>query len=99
MSTSASRSLHRGQPPLTRLPAWEALAAHRRQLESIHMRDLFSKDPERFARFSLTIGDLLFDYSKNRLTDETITLLVQLAEEVDVPRAISAMFRGETINP
>lgn len=62
------------------------------------MRELFSSDPERFRRFSLTLGDLLFDYSKNMITEETVDLLVQLAEQAQLPSAIEAMFTGEKIN-
>lgn len=83
---------------LTQLPAWQALATHQRKMRDVHMRDLFAADPQRFDKFSLTLGDLLFDYSKNRITDETMSLLFDLARQVDLPRAIEAMFSGEKIN-
>lgn len=83
---------------VTALPEWRALEEHHRTIDPLQMRDLFADDPGRFERFSLQLGDLLFDYSKNRITSETIELLVGLAEAVDVPRWRDAMFRGERIN-
>jgi glucose-6-phosphate isomerase len=86
---------------MTRLaesPAWQALAAHQRAVAPLHMRDLFASDPSRFATFSLRSGDILLDYSKNRITSETMRLLVALARQADVEGARSRMFRGETIN-
>ena len=62
------------------------------------MRDLFKADPQRFDRFSLNFGDILFDYSKNRITEKTISLLIQLAEEMKLSVKIEAMFRGARIN-
>ena len=62
------------------------------------MRDLFEADPERASRFSRSLGDLLFDFSKNRITSETVSLLVSLAEECEVPTWIARMFRGDRIN-
>ena len=59
---------------LTDLPAWQALREHHREMEGVHMRDLFAADPGRFERFSLQVGELLLDYSKNRITDETLRL-------------------------
>ena len=85
-------------PTVTDLPAWQALKDHQAKVAPLHMRDLFSADPGRFDRFSLRVGDLLFDYSKNRVTAETIDLLIALAEAVEVPRWRDAMFRGERIN-
>lgn len=83
---------------LTQYPAWSRLQAHFQTVEPLHLRDLFAADPERFARFSLSVGDWLLDYSKNRVTGDTLDLLVELAEEVGVRNHISAMFRGERIN-
>lgn len=83
---------------LTQLPAWQALQQHQSQMQGRHMRDLFASDPKRFDTFSLTMGDLLFDYSKNRITGETLSLLFDLAQQVNLPRAIEAMFSGEKIN-
>ncbi|MBF0427076.1 MAG: glucose-6-phosphate isomerase, partial [Magnetococcales bacterium] len=68
-------------PALTDLAAWKALSTHRDQIAQQQMRDLFASDPDRFATFSLKLEDMLFDYSKNRITRESLRLLVQLARE------------------
>ncbi len=83
---------------VTELPAWRALERHRREMASVHMRELFARDPGRFRRFSIRLGDLLFDYSKNRITDETMRLLIELAEQAKVTALREAMFAGEKIN-
>jgi glucose-6-phosphate isomerase len=67
-------------------------------MTAVHMRHLFEQDPERFDRFSLHLNDLLFDYSKNRITDETMALLLELAEWAKLDEAIEAMFTGQKIN-
>ncbi|MDQ1315698.1 MAG: glucose-6-phosphate isomerase, partial [Pseudomonadota bacterium] len=67
-------------------------------MAGVHMRELFESDPARFERFSLHVGDILLDYSKNRIADETMGLLVKLAEESDVPGWRERMFGGEKIN-
>ncbi|MGZ8215694.1 glucose-6-phosphate isomerase [Methylomagnum sp.] len=82
----------------TQLPAWRTLEAHWRDMAQVHMRDLFAADPQRFERFSLGFGDLLFDYSKNRVTDQTLSLLFDLANQTGLADKISAMFRGARIN-
>jgi glucose-6-phosphate isomerase len=79
-------------------PIWEQLVQHQRATEPLLMRDLFAKDPERFARFSLRLDDLLLDYSKNRVTDETMTLLRALARAAGVEAMRDRMFAGEPIN-
>lgn len=83
---------------LREYPAWKALVAHHKDLANQQMADWFAIDPERFSRFSLTQGGLLFDFSKNRITPETLMLLVQLAEESNLAEKIAAMFRGDAIN-
>ncbi len=83
---------------LTASPAWQALVAHRQEMEGVHLRDLFAADPQRFDRFSLLLGDLLLDYSKNRITEKTMALLVDLAEQAQVTEQIAAMFSGQKIN-
>ena len=83
---------------LTTSPVWLALAQHQKAIASLHMRHLFSQDPARFTRFSLRLGDILFDYSKNRITGETLRLLVALARQEQLEEKIAAMFRGERIN-
>ncbi|HEX2532779.1 MAG TPA: glucose-6-phosphate isomerase [Chitinophagaceae bacterium] len=82
----------------TATPAWTALEQHKEALSARHLRDLFTEDPDRFRRFSVKLGDILFDYSKNRITPETICLLVQLAQECRLPDAITALFNGDFIN-
>jgi glucose-6-phosphate isomerase len=83
---------------ITESAAWRNLEQHQRAIEPLLMRDLFAKDPERFARFSLRLDDLLLDYSKNRVTDETMTLLRALAREAGVESMRDRMFAGEPIN-
>jgi glucose-6-phosphate isomerase len=82
----------------TSTPSWKQLAAHAESMKSVHMRDLFSADASRFASFSQKDGDLLFDYSKNIITQDTLDLLVELANECQLSSAITAMFEGEKIN-
>jgi len=93
-------------PNLTQSPAWQALAQHYLEVCELHMQDLFARDPQRFARFSLRLGDslgnswgdILFDFSKNRITEETLSLLLSLARQADLAQAIEAMFTGQKIN-
>jgi glucose-6-phosphate isomerase len=79
-------------------PAWQALLVHQRQMTGVHMRDLFAADPQRFDRFYIRLGDILFDYSKNRLTETTLALLIDLAYQANLTQAIEAMFNGVKIN-
>jgi len=83
---------------LTQSPAWKALEVHHRVMASKHMRDLFSDDPNRFGKFSLKFKDILLDYSKNRITAETMSLLLDLARHSDVEGWRDKMLRGEKIN-
>ena len=78
--------------------AWKALGAHYKKIEPVHLRKLFAADPRRGERFSLEAVGLFFDYSKNRVTDQTLKLLLQLAKESHLRERIDAMFRGEKIN-
>ncbi|MFN3153255.1 glucose-6-phosphate isomerase [Bremerella sp.] len=84
--------------PLTQLSAWKSLAEHFQAIESTHLRTLFEEDAQRGERLTAEAGDLFFDYSKNRVNDETLKLLLQLAEESDLRGRIDAMFSGEKIN-
>jgi glucose-6-phosphate isomerase len=79
-------------------PAWKALAAHHEQVRNRHLRDLFTADAKRGERLTAEAVGLFLDYSKNRITDETLGLLVKLAEECDLRARIDAMFRGDKIN-
>ena len=83
---------------LTDSPAWQALTAHRQEMADVHIRDLFANDPARFERFSLRLGDILFDYSKNRITEKTVSLLFDLARQANLAGSIEAMFTGQKIN-
>jgi glucose-6-phosphate isomerase len=87
-----------GTTPLTELPAWKALEQHAATLKSAHLRDLFAEDPDRATRFSLEAAGLFLDYSKNRITSVTLTLLLDLAEQSGLREHIEAMFRGDRIN-
>ena len=83
---------------LTAAPAWKALSSHHAQIKDLHLRKLFADDPGRAERFSAEGGGLFLDYSKNRITNETLRLLLQLAEERGVAKRRDAMFAGEKIN-
>jgi glucose-6-phosphate isomerase len=83
---------------LTLLPAWTSLAKHSTEIKNVHLRDLFAKDATRGERFTGEAAGLFLDYSKNRLNETSLKLLLQLAEECDLRGRIEAMFRGERIN-
>ena len=84
--------------PLNQRPAWKALQTHSQEMKGQHLRDLFAKDPGRGERFTAEADGIFLDYSKNRVTDETLKLLVALAEESGLRGKIEAMFRGDKIN-
>src|ERR1700751_5137038 len=86
------------KPSLRSLPAWKALEAHYAKVRELHLRQLFADDPKRGERLALEAAGLYLDYSKNRVTNETLKLLLQLAEECGLRARIDAMFRGEKIN-
>ena len=86
------------QASLTQLPAWKALEAHFEAIKETHLRDLFASDPERGSRLSLEALGFYMDYSKHRITDETLQLLAALAEACDLAGKRDAMFRGDKIN-
>jgi glucose-6-phosphate isomerase len=83
---------------LTQFPTWQKLCAHQQFVAPLHMRALFAADPKRFKKFSLKFDDLLFDYSKHRITDETLPLLFQMAREAKIEESRDKMFAGEKIN-
>ena len=85
-------------PPLMEKPAWKALGEHYQKMRHVHLRSLFADDPHRGERLTAEGAGIYLDYSKNRITDETIRLLVNLAEECGLREHIEAMFRGEKIN-
>jgi glucose-6-phosphate isomerase len=84
--------------PLVQRPAWKALAAHSKQIKKLHLRDLFAKDPKRGERLIVEGAGLFLDYSKNRVNDKTLKLLLQLAKESGLKGKIDAMFSGQKIN-
>src|SRR5437867_3405785 len=84
--------------PLTERQAWNALAAHHQDVRELHLRKLFADDPKRGERMTAEAAGIYLDYSKNRITDETLKLLLQLADESGLRQRIDAMFRGEKIN-
>jgi glucose-6-phosphate isomerase len=84
--------------PLTKLAAWQALEAHYPKVRELHLRKLFADDTKRGERMTVEAVGIYFDYSKHRITDETLRLLLQLAEESGLRARIEAMFRGEKIN-
>ncbi|MEN6409424.1 MAG: glucose-6-phosphate isomerase [Anaerolineaceae bacterium] len=83
---------------LVNSPAWQALAQHQLEMADVQMRDLFASDSRRFDRFSLQVGSILFDYSKNRITEKTMALLFDLARQANLADRIEAMFSGQKIN-
>ena len=85
-------------PALTKLAAWQALEAHYLKARELHLRKLFADDPTRGERMTAEAVGIYFDYSKHRITDETLRLLLQLAEESGLRTRMDAMFQGEKIN-
>jgi glucose-6-phosphate isomerase len=83
---------------LTARPAWKALVAHHKKIRDVHLRQLFADDPNRGERLTVEAAGVFLDYSKNRITDETLKLLLKLAEECGLQQRIDAMFNGEKIN-
>ena len=83
---------------VTELPAWKTLSAHFQKIDRLHLRELFAQDPKRGERLTVEAAGLYLDYSKNRITDETLALLLQLAEQSGLRARIDAMFGGEKIN-
>jgi len=84
--------------PLTKRKAWKALEAHHKKVRDLHLRDLFKEDLKRGERMTAEAVGIYLDYSKNRITEETLKLLLQLAEESGLGSRIDAMFSGEKIN-
>ncbi|MFN2359467.1 MAG: glucose-6-phosphate isomerase [Marinobacter sp.] len=90
--------MSQGSAPLISRPEWQALTSHQAKLKNTHMRDLFRDDPDRASRFFISGGGLSLDYSRNRMTTETMTGLMALARSCGVSERIEAMFRGDHIN-
>jgi glucose-6-phosphate isomerase len=85
-------------PSLSQSVAWNALEKHFQEIKNHHMRDAFDSDPDRFNKFSTRFNDILFDFSKNRINSETLSLLIKLAKETGLKEKTEAMFSGEKIN-
>ena len=85
-------------PSLSQSVAWNALEKHFQEIKNHHMRDAFVSDPDRFNKFSTQFNDILFDFSKNRINSETLSLLIKLAKESGLKEKTEAMFSGEKIN-
>ena len=85
-------------PALTTSSTWLALQTHQTDIAATHMRDMFETDPARFDKFNIELNEILFDYSKNRITERTMSLLLALAEEADLKTRIDATFSGEKLN-
>jgi glucose-6-phosphate isomerase len=88
----------RSVPTLRALPAWTSLQGHYEKMEGLHLRQLFAEDPKRGERLAVEAAGVYLDYSKNHVTDETLGLLIQLAQQAGLQERIAAMFRGDTIN-
>ena len=98
MIPSKKLNLAETMTSLTQLPAWQALLQHKKQMRRFDMRIAFADDAQRFQHYSLSVGDLLLDYSKNKISTETLKLLTQLARETGVETLRNAMFAGQPIN-
>src|ERR1700731_622105 len=98
MSETKQPNTQHSATPLRQLPAFQALEAHYAQVKDLSLRELFAKDASRGERFALDAEGFYFDYSKNRITDETLKLLLDLAEQSGLRAKIDAMFRGDKIN-
>lgn len=90
--------MNKSNKKLTELNEWHALLRHHQEIAGHHMRDWFSEDPKRFANFSLSQNSIIFDFSRNRITQETIRLLCELAKKTGLPEKIQALFAGVSIN-
>ncbi len=88
--------LHKTNP--TKTKSWQHLNEHFEKIKDVHMKDLFANDPQRFNRFSIRFKDIFLDYSKNRITEETLQLLIELADEIGLSDAIHQIFDGAKIN-
>lgn len=93
-----ARVILNAKSPLINTPAWLVLLDHYKRVNKVHMTDLFDDDPKRFERYSIEFNDMLLDYSKNRITDETLNLLFDLAKQAGVEEWRDRMFSGEKIN-
>ena len=98
MQNPQSKAGAKAITPLTKRKAWKALSAHYKKISKVHLRKLFADDPKRGERLTLEAAGIFLDYSKHRINDQTIKLLLQLADESRLRERIDAMFSGEKIN-
>jgi glucose-6-phosphate isomerase len=98
MKIKKTVAIRRGIAPLAQRKAWKTLQTHYKKVRGLHLRKLFAEDPKRGERMTAEAAGIFLDYSKNRITDQTLTLLLQLAKESGLRERIDAMFRGEKIN-
>jgi glucose-6-phosphate isomerase len=98
MATEVTLKPRAGAKPVAKGKPWKDLKTHSKEIQKLHLRDLFAADAQRGKRMAIEALGIYLDYSKNRVTDETLKLLIQLAEEADLRSRIDAMFRGEKIN-
>src|SRR5215510_13739075 len=96
MNTNRNKSM--SSTATVKQQSWKALESHYQEISKRHLREFFAEDPQRGERMALEAVGLYFDYSKNRITDETLNLLFQLAEESGLPSRIEGMFSGQKIN-
>src|ERR1700690_2243737 len=89
---------HTSIKPLTQRTSWKALAVHHKKIRHLHLRELFAEDAKRGERLTVEAAGLFLDYSKNRITDQTLKLLIHLARESGLRKRVDAMFSGEKIN-
>ena len=82
----------------TETQSWKDLVDHFKEMKSVHMKDLFASDPDRFKKYSIRFNGILVDYSKNIITEETLKLLLKLTDDVGLRDALNMMFTGERIN-
>ena len=86
------------KPEANKSKAWKKLAKHYNEMQDVEMRGLFRKDPQRAERYNINLESMILDYSKNRITDKTMSCLLDLANEAGLPDKIEAMFKGDRIN-
>src|SRR6516165_10802407 len=96
--TERNLKMQQTTTPVTERPAWNALLDHYQKIRDLHLRNLFADDSARGERMMIEAVGLFLDYSKNRVTDETLNLLIQLADESGLRERIDAMFRGDKVN-
>src|SRR5262249_216676 len=98
MQRAHTRKQQMSIPALRVRPSWVSLESHWQKIKGLHLRQLFAEDPRRGERMAVETAGIYLDYSKNRITDETLKLLLQLAKESGLRKRIDAMFRGDKIN-